>query len=59
MVPQTPTEIEPETYAFSPRELARLAIYRAAVVARFYNEELEPSSAPMSRDARRLLATRK
>ena len=29
---------EPETFVFSERELARLAIYRAAVQAGFYNE---------------------
>jgi hypothetical protein len=40
--PQSPNEAEPPTYIFSPRELQRLAVYRAAVVARFYNEQCEP-----------------
>ncbi len=43
MVPQaapTPSP-EPTTYVFSPRELQRLAVYRAAVVARFYNDECD------------------
>ena len=43
MAPQTtPTPSpEPTTYIFSPRELQRLAVYRAAVVARFYNDECD------------------
>ena len=42
MNPQSTNEAEAPTYIFSPRELQRLAVYRAAVVARFYNEQLEP-----------------
>jgi len=33
-------------YMFTARELARLAIYRAAIVARFYTDELEAVIAP-------------
>jgi hypothetical protein len=32
--------LAPPTDVFTPRELARLAIYRAAVHAGFYNEEV-------------------
>ena len=39
MVPQTNPSTESSTYVFSPRELQRLAAYRAAVVARFYNDD--------------------
>ena len=39
MVPQTTPSTEPSAYIFSPRELQRLAAYRAAVVARFYNDD--------------------
>lgn len=38
MAPENP---EPSVYTFSPRELQRLAIYRAAVVAGFYNEQCD------------------
>ena len=34
---------ESEAYVFSPRELRRLANYRAAVVAHFYTDECETS----------------
>jgi hypothetical protein len=46
VVPQTTPTPDSGTYIFSPRELQRLAAYRAAVVARFYNDEcdsVEPS----------------
>jgi hypothetical protein len=36
----------PEPYIFSPRELQRLAAYRAAVVAGFYNEQCDSSTIP-------------
>jgi hypothetical protein len=39
VVPQTTPTPEPSTYIFSPRELQRLAAYRAAVIARFYNDD--------------------
>ena len=39
MVPQTTPTPDEATYIFSPRELQRLAAYRAAVVARFYNDD--------------------
>ena len=39
MVPQTSPSAETSTYIFSQRELQRLATYRAAVVARFYNDD--------------------
>jgi hypothetical protein len=38
VVPQTPPT-DSSAYIFSPRELQRLAAYRAAVVARFYNDD--------------------
>jgi hypothetical protein len=47
MMPPTrsSTSTEASTYAFSPRELQRLAVYRAAVVARFYNEQCDSINA--------------
>ena len=42
MNPQSTNDAEPPTYMFSARELQRLAVYRAAVVARFYNDHCEP-----------------
>jgi hypothetical protein len=44
MTPQSSTEQDPPTHIFTARELARLAVYRAAVAARFYNEQCEPAS---------------
>jgi hypothetical protein len=32
------------TYFFNPQELARLAVYRAAVVARFYTDQCDLAS---------------
>ena len=49
---QPAQQLEPTAYFFNARELARLAVYRAAVVARFYNDQCEPASA--SFDAIRL-----
>jgi hypothetical protein len=40
----TAPDLESSTYFFSGRELARLAVYRAAVRARFYNDDLQPVS---------------
>lgn len=37
---QTPSETE--TYPFSPSELQRLAVYRAAVAAHFYTDQCDP-----------------
>lgn len=42
-MPPTPSSLEQGTYAFSPRELQRLAAYRAAVVAHFYTDECDAS----------------
>jgi len=54
--PQTVTHIDDSsTYFFNARELARLAVYRAAVVARFYTDQCEPSNVRHSFDAIRLL----
>jgi hypothetical protein len=39
VMPQASAEMG--TYPFSPRELQRLAVYRAAIVARFYNDQCE------------------
>jgi hypothetical protein len=49
--PQSEEAIETEapTYVFNARELARLTVYRAAVVARFYNENLEADFASKAR----------
>jgi hypothetical protein len=38
--PNPIAEIEPETYFFNARELARLEVYRAAVVAGFYSDDV-------------------
>ncbi len=46
---QTAPEIEAAPYLFNARELARLAVYRAAVVARFYTDQLEPRSGSLRR----------
>jgi hypothetical protein len=50
-----PSQIESSTYFFNPRELARLAVYRAAIIARFYTDQCEPLSPARSTDAVRLL----
>jgi hypothetical protein len=42
VTPQSTQTNEPSTYVFSPRELQRLAVYRAAIAARFYTDECEP-----------------
>jgi hypothetical protein len=39
---QTTQTPEATTYVFSPRELQRLAVYRAAIAAHFYTDECEP-----------------
>jgi hypothetical protein len=46
---------ESSPYFFNPRELARLAVYRAAIIARFYTDQCEPLSLARSTDAVRLL----
>jgi len=50
-----PSQIESSTYFFNPRELARLAVYRAAIIARFYTDQCEPLSLARGSDAVRLL----
>ena len=52
---QSPSQLEPSTYFFNPRELARLAVYRAAIIARFYTDQCEPLSNHLSTDPGRLL----
>jgi len=52
---QSESSIENSTYFFNPRELARLAVYRAAIIARFYTDQCEPLSIKRSTDAVRLL----
>jgi hypothetical protein len=42
MLPQMTPPTEPQNYIFNPNELQRLAVYRAAVVARFYTDECDP-----------------
>jgi hypothetical protein len=44
VTPQPANQIENATYFFNGRELARLAVYRAAVRARFYTDQCEPTS---------------
>jgi hypothetical protein len=53
--PQSTSNMESSNYFFNPRELARLAVYRAAIIARFYTDQCEPLSLPRSNDAVRLL----
>ena len=50
-----PTQIESTAYFFNSRELERLAVYRAAIIARFYTDQCEPVNLPRSNDAVRLL----
>jgi hypothetical protein len=38
---QPATHFESSPYLFNARELARLAVYRAAIVARFYTDQLD------------------
>jgi hypothetical protein len=52
---QAAQQVEPSAYFFNARELARLAVYRAAVVARFYNDQCEPDHGGPSADTIRLL----
>jgi hypothetical protein len=55
-VNQQPTlTLESSTYFFNSRELARLSIYRAAVIARFYTDQCEPLSIRYGHDVARLL----
>ena len=44
------TEPEAAPYIFTARELRRLAVYRAAIIAGFYTDQVEPSSTPSSKD---------
>ena len=39
---QTTQTPEASAYVFSPRELQRLVVYRAAIAAHFYTDECEP-----------------
>ena len=55
MSAQPIAHLEPTAYFFNARELARLAVYRAAVVARFYTDQCEPASVGSSYDTIRLL----
>ena len=51
MAPQvTTTEPEVPPYIFTARELRRLAVYRAAIVAGFYTDQLKTSLTPNSQD---------
>jgi hypothetical protein len=53
---QPATHFDSSPYLFTARELARLAVYRAAIVARFYTDQLE-TPAPHASDISRLLQT--
>lgn len=46
---------ETTCYFFNARELARLSVYRAAVVARFYTDQCETRSSRHGVDVSRLL----
>jgi hypothetical protein len=46
---------ESTSYFFNAQELARLSVYRAAVVARFYTDQCEPRSLRHAVDVSRLL----
>ena len=50
-----PSQIESTTYFFNTPEIARLAVYRAAIIARFYTDQCEPLSLKRNNDAVRLL----
>jgi len=52
---QTPNQQESITYFFNHRELARLSVYRAAIIARFYTDQCETASLRFGNDAVRLL----
>ncbi len=41
MNPEAANNIDPSPYLFNSQELARLAAYRAAIVAQFYTDELD------------------
>jgi hypothetical protein len=49
------TTVETTSYFFNARELARLSVYRAAVLASFYTDDCEPPSVRQGIDASRLL----
>lgn len=51
-VTTTSTDLKSALYLFTARELRRLAVYRAAIVAGFYTDGLtfEASSTPSSQD---------
>jgi hypothetical protein len=53
--PAPAPQIDTTTYFFNARELARLSVYRAAVVARFYTDQCEPIKVRRGIDAARLL----
>ena len=50
---QPATHFDSTPYLFNARELARLATYRAAVVARFYTDQLDRAPSRPTRDAAR------
>jgi hypothetical protein len=50
--PATQPELPTRTYVFSSRELARLAVYRAATIAGFYNEHGTQASFPIRQTLR-------
>jgi hypothetical protein len=55
MPPATPTVDESTPYLFDRHALERLAIYRAAVVARFYTDQIDAVDIGAGIDAERLL----
>jgi hypothetical protein len=52
---QPATTTDTTCYFFNARELARLSVYRAAVVARFYTDQCETRSIRNGVDVSRLL----
>jgi hypothetical protein len=57
-MPPTPSSTTSAAYPFSPRELQRLAVYRAAVVARFYTDQCDAiDAAEWARSYDKVLST--
>ena len=60
MNPQAASNIEPSPYLFNAQELARLAVYRAAIVAEFYTDELDqPKNRRQSNTVRHIASVRR
>ena len=53
------SEAESSAYTFNARELARLAVYRAAVAARFYTDQCDQPGERIDFDSLRLFDARR